>query len=359
MAFELKKFFQAIFKPAKGETVTVMIDVPAPGMADSPKWKELRQMAQEWHQRLRQMAPDLRITVNPLVRYDATGSHNADLPQLCLVGDHEMNMKEVMAKSTIVISMPYFSASAPLLNYTKQLPKLRVGSMPRVERFMEETGLSADYDQVAKRCMAVASVFDQGIGAEVIFSTGHRCFFDLPMENKAMRDDGILHPDRGGTNTALSNLPAGEVLTVPNENDGSVTAGELPHQIGDELVVYQVKNNRICNVNGDGEHAQRLRKWFAEDPARQNIAEFAIGLNEKAKVTGNILEDEKAGFHWAYGRSDHIGGKLGIEDFKSPDQVIHMDIAYAKESPIICTKLDIILSDHTRKTLILDGELQI
>ena len=31
-----------------------------------------------------------------------------------------------------------------------------------------------------------------------------------------------------------------------------------------------------------------------------------------AEVTGCVLEDEKAGFHWAFGRSDHLGGVVGV-----------------------------------------------
>ena len=55
-------------------------------------------------------------------------------------------------------------------------------------------------------------------------------------------------------------------------------------------------------VRGESAGAARFRDIFAADPARPNIAEVAFGCNERAVVTGNVLEDEKAGFHWAYGR---------------------------------------------------------
>ena len=50
-------------------------------------------------------------------------------------------------------------------------------------------------------------------------------------------------------------------------------------------------------IHGPTEY--RARSFFAADPMRGNIAEMAFGCNDDAKVTGNILEDEKAGFHWA------------------------------------------------------------
>jgi leucyl aminopeptidase (aminopeptidase T) len=73
---------------------------------------------------------------------------------------------------------------------------------------------------------------------------------------------------------------------------------------------------------------------FAEDPARANVAEVAFGCNEWAEVTGNVLEDEKAGFHWAYGRSDHLGGTVGPTAFVGPHTVVHQDIVYARGNPI-------------------------
>jgi hypothetical protein len=89
----------------------------------------------------------------------------------------------------------------------------------------------------------------------------------------------------------------------------------------------------------------------------RNIAEVAIGCNDRAVVTGNTLEDEKAGFHWAYGRSDLFGGRIGVEDFSSPDKVRHVDLVYARGNPIVCTRFDFLFLDGTRQTAIIDGVL--
>jgi leucyl aminopeptidase (aminopeptidase T) len=359
MAFDLEKFFQDIFKPAKGEVVTIMYDYPHGHIEDNDGWKERRQMAEEWRQKLADLADKWGITVNFPVTYAATGSNNADLPTACKMGDRELPMEEVLGASSIVIAMPQFSATAPLYPRAKKSNRLRVGSMPGVAKFMEESGLSADYNKIQKQCKKLEPIFNRAVAAEVEFSTGHRCFFDLPAENKALIDDGILHPDRAGSNDALSNLPAGEVFCVPNENENSRTHGELPEKRGDNVIVYVVKNNRIVDVKGSGPDVAALRQKFASDQGWQNIAEFAIGLNDKARVTGIVLEDEKAGFHWAYGRSDHFGGTCGVAKFSSPDSVVHQDVVYAKESPIQCKKLDFIFPDDSRQTVIVDGEIQV
>ena len=88
----------------------------------------------------------------------------------------------------------------------------------------------------------------------------------------------------------------------------------------------------------------------------RNIAEVAIGCNDRAVVTGNTLEDEKAGFYWAYGRSDLFDGRIGVEDFSSPDKVRHVDLVYARGNPIVCTRFDFLLLDG-RQTAIMDGVL--
>lgn len=357
MAFDLGKFFDDIFKPANGEVVTVMYDIPHGDIADNERWQERRKMAEDWCEKLSGLADRWGVTVNPTVTYEATGSNNADLPATGRMGGNEVNLADTINGSTIVVAMPQFSATAPLYGYARNHDKLRVGSMPGVAKFMEESGLSADYAKISEQCKIVAKEFEKATAAEVEFSSGHKCFFDLPEGKPVHTDDGILHPDKAGGDGALSNLPAGEVFCVPNETANSRTSGELPEKIDGQTIVYVIKNNRVVDVKGDGAKAEELRKQFAADTGWQNLAEFAIGLNDKAKVTGIVLEDEKAGFHWAYGRSDHFGGSVGVKDFPT-GKVVHQDIVYAKDSPIVCKRLDLIMKDGSKKTMIVDGVLQ-
>ena len=361
MAFNLEKFFVDIFDPQPGETVTIMHDLPHGEIADRDAWRERRQMAADWHAQLAELGKRMGFSVAPLTAYEATGKHNADLPMRCVQSGREVSLKEVVTTSTIILAMPEFSATAPLKGFAVASGKLRVGSMPGVARFMEESGLSADYAQIARRCEAIAPLMEKAIGANVTFSTGHGCHFDLRF-NHAHKDDGNLHPRAAGTTSCLSNLPAGEVFQVPYEGDRgepSKTAGELPEKRGEELIVYEVEENTIVDVKGNGQHAAKMRAAFADDPAWRNIAEFAFGVNDKARVTGIILEDEKAGFHWAFGRSDHLGGTVGVSKFKSPTNVIHQDIVYAVGNPIVAKKIDLIFEDGTKKTMLIDGKLTV
>ncbi|MCK4663207.1 MAG: hypothetical protein KAT68_10100 [Bacteroidales bacterium] len=357
MAFNLETFFYDIFRPEEGENVTIMYDFPHDHIKDNIDWKERRLMAEQWREKLNNIK-SYKINVMPLASYPATGSNNADLPLKCHWGSQEIHIEEVIKESSIILSMPEFSATAPLSYYALKSNKLRVGSMPHVAKFMEETGLSANYRQISNIGKELKVILDPAIGAEVEFSTGHKCYFDLSKSNFYI-DDGILYPERAGGEYSVSNLPAGEVYCVPNENDDSKTNGELPQKIGNDIVVYCVQNNRIKEVRGESNEIKEIRKKFTSEPGIQNIAEFAIGINDKAKVTGNILEDEKAGFHWAYGRSDFLGGNVGPKNFTNQQNIVHTDIVYAKESPITCNKLEIIFSDNKRLVLIDKGIVQI
>jgi len=104
-----------------------------------------------------------------------------------------------------------------------------------------------------------------------------------------------------------------------------------------------------------GPIADRYGRFFEKDPARANVAELAFGVNDKAEVTGVVLEDEKAGFHWAFGRSDHLGGVVGVEEFRSPDTVIHQDIVYAKGNPIQVERAELVHADGRRVGVIERG----
>jgi leucyl aminopeptidase (aminopeptidase T) len=123
-----------------------------------------------------------------------------------------------------------------------------------------------------------------------------------------------------------------------------------------EILVFVVERNRIIDVRGSEPVAAPWRTFFAEDRARANIAEFAFGCNPLAVVWGNVLEDEKAGFHWAYGRSEFLGGTVSAASFRSPDHVLHEDIVYAKGSPIELQSVHLNRPDGSRPQIIGDGD---
>jgi hypothetical protein len=358
--FDLEKFLVDVFNPVTGEKAAVMTDVPTPACPDNSDWLDRRAMAAEWRSGLAQLGRRIGFEVLPLVTYAATGANNADLPGEAEVGGKNVPMNSVLDEVSLVLALTEFSPTAPLIDVCKRRPGahvFRAASMPGVEKRMESTSLAADYREVARRCRLLKEAFLTADHAEVVFSTGHRCLFDLRYR-MCESDDGYLHRDKSD-DLPVINLPSGETFQVPYEGERpgepSRTAGELPVCEEGETVVFRVEANRIIDVTGAVAPAERYRSFFAEDPARTNIAELAFGCNERAVVTGNVLEDEKAGFHWAYGRSDHLGGVCGVAQFESPATVLHQDIVYARGNPIGIARADLIASDGTPTAIIRDG----
>jgi aminopeptidase len=359
-SFDLERFLVDVFDPVPGEHVAVVVDRPVPGVPDNDAWRERRGMAAAWREGLERLGSRIGFATLPLVSYPATGRNGADFPVEGEASERTIPLSAVLNESSLLLALTEFSMTAALCDVCKRRPGadvFRAASMPGVQKWMEQTSLAADYREVARRCRLLKDAFGGADLAEVLFSTGHRCAFDL-RHRICEADDGYLHRDKND-DIPVINLPSGETFEVPYEGeirgDPSRTRGELPVHEEGQTVVFRVEENRIVEVIGRGTVADRYRSFFAADPMRGNVAEVAFGCNDDAKVTGNVLEDEKAGFHWAYGRSDHLGGKIGLASFRSPENVVHQDIVYAKESPIAVAAATLVKNGGRRVAIIRDG----
>jgi leucyl aminopeptidase (aminopeptidase T) len=65
-------------------------------------------------------------------------------------------------------------------------------------------------------------------------------------------------------------------------------------------------------VKAEGPDAEGLEKILGDNPLARNLAELGIGTNNKARLTGIILEDEKiyGTVHIALGSNDTFGGTV-------------------------------------------------
>jgi hypothetical protein len=358
--FDLEKFLVDVFDPVAGERVAVVVDRPIPGVPDHDAWRERRAMAASWRAGLERLGGSIGFETMPLVSFPTTGRSGADFPAEGEASERTISMASVLDSTSLLLALTEFSMTAALCDVCRRRPGadvFRAASMPGVQKWMEETSLAADYGEVARRCRLLKDAFLDADRAEVLFSTGHRCLFDL-RHRVCESDDGYLHRDKND-DLPVINLPSGETFEVPYEGeiagDPSRTHGDLPVHEDGQTVVFRVEANRIVEVVGTGLVAERYRSFFRADPVRGNVAEVAFGCNDDAKVTGNVLEDEKAGFHWAYGRSDHLGGKIGLGDFRSPANVVHQDIVYAKGSPIAVVSAELVKYSGRRIAVIRDG----
>jgi hypothetical protein len=360
-SFDIEALLIHVFAPQPAERVLVMADLPHAECGDDQEWEERREMAAEWHCAFERLGTRLGFGMHPLLTYPATGAPNAPLPSNGEVGGKLVRFEEILSHTNIVLAMTKYSATAPLIKFTQELPSLRAASMPGVVKAMEQTALSADYGEVARKSHLLAAALDLAVGATAEFSTGHQVYFDL-RHRRAHADDGQLHADKKGIR--LINLPSGEAYSTPYEGElegkPSRTGGTIPVMYDSELVLLTVEQNRIVEVIGEGPEAARKREYFSVDRARRNIAELGLGCNDKAVISGRTLEDEKVlGMHWAYGRSEHLGGTVGVSDFEDPSNVVHQDVIYAEGSAIGIASLILEYKDGNRQQIIKDSQYTI
>ena len=351
----LRKLFIDVFDPQPGEIAGVLIDLPHDDIRDTREWSQRRAMAQRWHAALVELGIERRFNVMPLVSFDATGMNNGQLPVTGQQNGVAIDLNEIGGRATLLLAMTEFSASAPLIGWTKQFSQLRAASMPRVAPEMESTALSADYAQVARSCERLRARLAGAHSAEIEFSSGDQFRFDFRFREPEM-DDGRLHRDAPAPR--LINLPSGEAYTAAYEGERdapSLTSGTLPLWYRNEIVRLRVEKNRVEEVTGNSAPSRALRDFLFLDPARCNVAELGLGCNPRARVWGNVLEDEKAGPHIALGRSEHLGGMTGPDAFRDAGNVWHEDFVYARESPIQIRRLDLVEPGGGREPLFVDG----
>lgn len=340
---ERKKLINDVFEPKSGEKILIIVDLPHDYIADTASWKQRRKLAKEWVQTLKSMGEEKGFYVD-FLKYFATGKQNGPIPK---------DVKDKIKKSNLFFAMTEFSATSSLATICQDKEsRTRGASMPRFERQMEETALKADYTKIQHYAIGLKNILDNSIAADIYFSTGEKIFIDL--RNRASGADTGSCKEAG----QIINFPSGEAWKVPYEGTSneskkfgsSKTRGVLPVLYDKEFVKYVVKENQISEILGDGNIASKMRDLFNENKSRRNIAEFGIGCNPNAVVTGNILEDEKAGLHIAYGASKHIGGKVTSD--------LHQDICYSKGCPIEAFSVVLTNKDGSKINIIKNSELQ-
>jgi len=316
---------------------------------------------------------ELKLKAVDLIGYRAVSANNADLPSEGfllslenlpensdeLSGYKKLFFEKIFEDYKIFIAMTQYSATAPLKNNAKKY-LFRAATMPGFSSEMIPA-LRIDYEKVARKVRFVKEKLDRANFAEVLFiikgKEEIRANFDLRF--RKVHESSGRFPEKG----TAGNFPSGEAYIVPYEgefDEKSQTEGVIPVQIEGDIVYYRVSENRAFEVFGEGKNVEIEREHLKREPAYGNIAELGFGVlyDFGLKPIGEILLDEKLGFHIAFGRSDHFGGQVGPEDFSSPEEVIHLDRIYIKElQPDVLVKKLTLKYENSEEVLIKDNKI--
>jgi len=164
----------------------------------------------------------------------------------------------------------------------------RIASMPGItEDMMRSGGLTADYKQVAVLTDKVAHVLERAKKVRVTTPSGT----DLTMSIEGrppLTDTGLYHKQG-----EWGNLPAGEVCLAPVEGttNGVLVIDSMGSTVTQPLKV-SVKDGWAKKF--EGADATKLEELLrAADRNAYSIGELGIGTNSKARISGEVLEDEK------------------------------------------------------------------
>jgi len=198
----------------------------------------------------------------------------------------------------------------------------RGATMPGITEEMFKRTLSLDYSEVARLSNIVADVLSKVSEAHVISEAGTDIKFSLE-HRRAKADTGIY--DKPGS---FGNLPAGEAFIAPVEGtaEGVIIVDGSIASIGLVSEPVKITVRKGFAEEFYGKEALMLKKTLESVGLREafNLAEFGIGTNAQARISGNILEDEKAygTVHFAFGDNSTFGGKTKAG--------IHLDVLVRK-----------------------------
>lgn len=374
---ELIALIQSVFSPTDNDRhILIIVDIPDKLLPETDLWNSRRRIAQEWCKTLDGVKNDLGFESVQLLAYPNVHTNNADLPtwgvfideaedldvEKLSSLDNRVVIEEVLEKVTIVMALTQLSTTAPLKLLSKK-HNFRAATMPGFSNTMLPA-LRINYELVNERVNRVKKEVTDAQSAIIQFTVdgqdSYEIFFDL------RHRQGHASGGRFPLNGHAGNLPSGECYIVPYEgelDDISLSKGVLPVQLGDEVVLYRIEQNRAVKICSQGERSAEEALYIKNEPAYANISEIGFGVLKDFGLSpiGVILLDEKLGLHIAFGRSDHFGGNIGAKDFSSPEAVVHIDRIYIPETAprIHVDKVQLVYPDESTLNLMIDGEYTI
>lgn len=251
-----------------------------------------------------------------------TGTHGKEPPE---------SVAEAMKLSDIALCPTVFSLTHTQARKEACRNGTRIATMPNITEDMFGAGaILADYTEVARLSDLLTERLSRA--SLVRIEKGDACL-DIPVEERAgVSSNGrFLLPGTGG------NLPTGEAYIAPLEGtangetviDGSIAGIGVVHA---PLHVV-IRDGRAAEFRGPD--AERLRAMLGENPDAYTLGELGIGTNPRARLIGNILEDEKVygTAHIAFGSNSTFGGT--VQAGVHIDGVILSPRVYFDDQPIL------------------------
>ncbi len=187
----------------------------------------------------------------------------------------------------------------------------RGATMPDITEDMLLRTMAADHVAIKARSQTLARLLSDGSEVTITSPEGTDVTFSIAGRDGISDDGDITTPG------AFGNLPAGEGFIAPLEGqtrgrivfDGSIwPIGRLSQPLS-----VEIQDGYAVSFSGpDADAFEALIGPYGKEAYA--VAELGIGTNEKATLTGNVLEDEKilGTIHVAFGDNHSFGGTIRV-----------------------------------------------
>lgn len=212
---------------------------------------------------------------------------------------------EIIKKSDVFILPTSYSLTHTRARIEANKHGARGATMPGITTDIMERSLNADYHRIARTTEHIAELLSRGQRAAIETGGGAQLKLSL-VRRKGYIDTGLIHKPG-----AFSNLPGGEAYIAPEEKKSTGTVvfdgSFAPFGFLKKPITLRLNKGSVTKING----SRKLQSIFSLYGKRERVlCELGIGTNPSAKITGNVLEDEKVlgSIHLAFGNNLGFGG---------------------------------------------------
>ncbi len=214
----------------------------------------------------------------------------------------------------------------------------RIVSLPRIQPDSLLRAITGHHSDMIKHTHKLSDILSIGHTVQITTEAGTELNFSIS-KKKGKMDTGMVHnPGQ------FSNLPAGESCIGPVEGTAQgklIVDGSFPY-VGllDNPVQMIIRDGYVSRISGNpaADIIRKLIKPYGHEG--RCIAEFGIGTNPQARLSGCTVEDEKTlgTVHIALGNNISFGG--------SNDVKCHFDCVIKKPTVMIDGQLIIEKGKH-------------
>ncbi len=181
-----------------------------------------------------------------------------------------------------------------LVRATAEGGRMRFGVGLNIDQAIFDNELSADYEQIAAITHRLYEVLQGKSDVHITSPLGTDLRFRITGRQVAI-DPGVIRQP------GFYNLPSGECYVAPIEDSAEgvlIVDKSFPGILIRQPIHLTFERGRVVDISG-GAEAEELLRVITEGEQKEHgegcrtIAELGIGTNPAARITGNVMTDEK------------------------------------------------------------------